>query len=133
MAAAPAAGGAPKSSPLKPASAPLKPASTAVAPASVPLKAGAAKAPVAAKDGGADGDADEAAVKNGAAAPKSAPLSPAVSKPSKASAVTDADPDESDSEVGSVSGLDKILAFAALLVAALALVSTFLTYSVLKA
>jgi hypothetical protein len=47
--------------------------------------------------------------------------------------VADSDSEEADSDAGSVSGLDKILAFAALVVAALALVSTFLTYSVLKA
>jgi hypothetical protein len=57
---------------------------------------------------------------------------PASSKPSKVPVTADSDSEDADSESGSVSGLDKILAFAALAVAALALVSTFLTYSVLK-
>jgi hypothetical protein len=110
----------------------LKPASTPIAPASVPLKAGAAKAPVAAQ-----GDASADAGDDGSAAPKSAPLSagasPASPKPSKVPVAADSDSEDADSEPVSVSGLDKILAFAALAVAALALLSTFLTYSVLKA
>jgi hypothetical protein len=107
----------------------LKPASTPIAPASVPLKAGAAKAVAP--------SAAPAEAEDGAAAPKSAPLaagaSPASLKPSKVPVAADSDSEDADSEAGSVSGLDKILAFAALVVAALALVSTFLTYSVLKA
>jgi hypothetical protein len=92
------------------------------------LKAGAAKAPVAAQD------AAGAEAGDGSAAPKSAPLSAGASpKPAKVPVAADSDSDDADLEAGSVSGLDKILAFAALAVAALALVSTFLTYSVLKA
>jgi hypothetical protein len=146
MVAAPASGSpgnAPKSSPLKPASAPLKPASSPlkpasspIAPASVPLKAGAAKAAVISKDGakdGAEAGGDSGLVASGSEPmPKSAPLSPAVAKPPKTASVAESSLDESDSESESVSGMDKLLAFAALLVAALSLLSTFLTYSVLK-
>jgi hypothetical protein len=142
MVAAPASGSpgnAPKSSPLKPASAPLKPASSPlkpasspIAPASVPLKAGAAKAAVISKDG-AEAGGDSGLVASGSEPmPKSAPLSPAVAKPPKTASVAESSLDESDSESESVSGMDKLLAFAALLVAALSLLSTFLTYSVLK-
>jgi hypothetical protein len=91
------------------------------------LKAGAAKAAVA-SDEGAGGEVSSGEEQT----PKSTPLSPSKAKSPKTPSVTESAADESEHEVESVSGLDKILAFAALLVAALSLLSTFLTYSVLK-